>query len=47
MLTFMDHVQQAFYKASYWDVDNCYDTLTATAKCTLLRCLFSCVNHLI
>jgi mitochondrial distribution and morphology protein 10 len=32
MLDFMDYVQQAFYHASGWNVDNAYPSLTTTAS---------------
>ena len=32
MLGFMDYVQNAFYKASGWNRDNSYGTLTATSR---------------
>lgn len=32
MLDFMDHVQNAFYEASHWNVDNSYGNLNATAR---------------
>ncbi|ORY03204.1 hypothetical protein BCR34DRAFT_492574 [Clohesyomyces aquaticus] len=35
MLDFMDHVQNAFYGASHWNVDNSYGNLTATARALL------------
>ncbi|KAI9746777.1 MAG: Mitochondrial distribution and morphology protein 10 [Candelina submexicana] len=35
MLGFMDYVQNAFYKASHWNQDNSYSTLTATAQSLL------------
>ncbi|KAF8430319.1 hypothetical protein EV426DRAFT_635225 [Tirmania nivea] len=35
MLTYMDYVQQAFYKATNWNEDNSYANLTATARALL------------
>ena len=35
MLTYMDYVQQAFYKATNWNEDNSYANLTATARGTI------------
>jgi len=35
MLEFMDFVQNAFYSASFWNHDNSYGTLTATANALL------------
>ncbi|KAF2198458.1 mitochondrial distribution and morphology protein 10 [Delitschia confertaspora ATCC 74209] len=35
MLDFMDHVQQAFYEASHWNLDNSYGSLNATARALL------------
>ncbi|KAF2466060.1 mitochondrial distribution and morphology protein 10 [Lindgomyces ingoldianus] len=35
MLDFMDHVQNAFYEASHWNLDNSYGALNATAKALL------------
>lgn len=32
MLGFMDYVQHAFYRASGWDYENVYPSLTATAR---------------
>lgn len=32
MLEFMDYVQQAFYNASHWNLENSYSQLTATAR---------------
>lgn len=32
MLEFMDYVQHAFYNASYWNFENSYSQLTATAR---------------
>jgi hypothetical protein len=34
MLDFMEHVQNAFYEASHWNVDNSYGALNATARGT-------------
>jgi distribution and morphology protein 10 len=34
MLDFMETVQNAFYEASHWNVDNSYGTLNATARGT-------------
>ncbi|KAF2279966.1 mitochondrial distribution and morphology protein 10 [Westerdykella ornata] len=35
MLDFMEHVQNAFYEASHWNVDNSYGALNATARALL------------
>jgi distribution and morphology protein 10 len=35
MLDFMENVQHAFYEASYWNVDNSYGALNATARGSL------------
>ncbi|KAF1847225.1 uncharacterized protein K460DRAFT_352391 [Cucurbitaria berberidis CBS 394.84] len=35
MLDFMDNVQNAFYEASHWNVDNSYGTLNASARALL------------
>jgi hypothetical protein len=32
MLDFMDNVQNAFYEASHWNLDNSYGALNATAR---------------
>jgi hypothetical protein len=32
MLDFMENVQNAFYEASHWNVDNSYGALNATAR---------------
>lgn len=32
MLDFMEHVTNAFYQASHWNVDNSYGALNATAR---------------
>ncbi|KAH6680565.1 mitochondrial distribution and morphology protein 10 [Halenospora varia] len=32
MLEFMDYIQNAFYNASHWNVENSYSQLTATAR---------------
>jgi hypothetical protein len=32
MLEFMDYVQNAFYEASNWNLENSYSQLTATAR---------------
>lgn len=37
MLTYMDYVQQAFYKSTLWNEDNSYANLTATARCNSLN----------
>jgi distribution and morphology protein 10 len=37
MLDFMETVQNAFYQASHWNVDNSYGTLNATARGTSLH----------
>jgi hypothetical protein len=36
MLDFMETVQNAFYQASHWNVDNSYGALNATARGTYL-----------
>lgn len=39
MLDFMESVQNAFYEASHWNLDNSYGALNATARGTsLLPC---------
>jgi distribution and morphology protein 10 len=40
MLDFMDHVQDTFYEASHWNVDNSYGALNATARGTYRLMLF-------
>ncbi|KAF2260172.1 mitochondrial distribution and morphology protein 10 [Lojkania enalia] len=35
MLDFMDNVQNAFYEASHWNIDNSYGALNATARALL------------
>ena len=36
MLDFMDNVQNAFYEASHWNVDNSYGALNTSARGTWL-----------
>jgi distribution and morphology protein 10 len=37
MLWFMDYVQSVFQKASNWNLDNSYGSLTATSRCKILE----------
>jgi len=47
MLDFMDHVQQAFYEASHWNVDNSYGALNATARGTSDTYRYACWSRIL